>query len=210
MFDLVVKNGKIIDGTGAPWFWADIGVKDGLIAKVSKNLDGDNVIDASGLVVSPGWIDIHMHADHTVLGNTRLESYVHQGVTTATLGNCGLSMYPLHKHKDELISYLKPFTSGLSLRWDWETLDDFIKRVEAEGPGINLVPLVGHGSIRINAMGFENRDPTEAELGEMKGLLREAMEQGAIGMSTGLGYPPGTFTKDWELVELGGVLNKYG
>jgi N-acyl-D-amino-acid deacylase len=210
LFDLVVRNGKVIDGAGVPWFWADIGIKDGLITKIARNLDGDAVIDASGLAVSPGWIDIHMHADHTVLGNTRLESYIHQGVTTATMGNCGLSMYPLHSHKDELIAYLKPFTSGLNLGWDWDSMDDFIKRIEAEGPGINLVPLVGHGSIRINVMGFEDRDPTEDELSEMKRLLREALEQGAIGMSTGLGYPPGTYTKDWELAELGHILNEYG
>ena len=210
MFDLVVKGGRVIDGTGAPWFWADIGVKDGLIAKVARNLDGDNFIDASGLVVSPGWIDIHMHADHTVLGNTRLESYVHQGVTTATMGNCGLSMYPLHGHRDDLVAYLKPFTSGLSLKWDWEGMDGFIKRIEEAGPGINLVPLVGHGSIRINVIGFDDRDPEPGELEEMKALLREALEQGAYGMSTGLGYPPGTFTKDQELVELGRVLNTYG
>jgi N-acyl-D-amino-acid deacylase len=210
LFDLVVRNGRVIDGTGAPWFWANIGIEDGRITKVSKNLDGDNVIDASGLVVSPGWIDVHMHADHTVLGNTRLESYVHQGVTTATMGNCGLSMYPLHGHRDDLVAYLKPFTSGLSLKWDWEDMDGFIKRIEAAGPGINLVPLVGHGSIRINVMGFDDRDPEPRELEEMKALLREALEQGAYGMSTGLGYPPGTFTKDEELVELGGVLNDYG
>lgn len=210
MFDLVVRNGKIIDGTGSPWFWADIGIMEGKIVKVARNLDGDNVIDASGSVVSPGWIDVHMHADHTVLGNTRLESYVHQGVTTATMGNCGLSMYPLQGHKEELIAYLKPFTSGLSLKWDWASMNDFINRVEAADPGINLVPLIGHGSIRINVMGFDDRDPTGAELQDMKRLLRDALEQGAYGMSTGLGYPPGTFTKDQELAELGHILNEYG
>jgi len=210
MFDLVVKNGRIVDGTGSPWFRADVAIEGGVIAEVGGNLKGEKTIDASDLVVSPGWIDIHMHADHTILGNTRLESYIHQGITTATMGNCGLSMYPLHKHRDELIAYLKPFTSGLRLGWDWDTMDDFIKRVEAVGPGINLTPFVGHGSIRINAMGFDDRPPTDAELRGMKGLLREALGQGAFGMSTGLGYPPGTFTKEDELVELGAVLNEYG
>jgi len=210
LFDLVVKGGRVVDGTGAPWFWADIGIKKGLISKVARHLDSDDTIDASGLMVSPGWIDIHMHADHTVLGNTRIESYVHQGVTAATMGNCGLSMYPLHKHRDDLVAYLKPFTSGLSLKWDWQDMDGFIKRIEEAGPGINLVPLVGHGSIRINVMGFEDRDAEPRELDEMKTMLREALSQGAYGMSTGLGYPPGTFTKDHELVELGRVLNEYG
>lgn len=210
MFDLVVKNGRVVDGTGSPWVRADVGVKDGVIAEVGGNLKGEKTIDASGLVVSPGWIDIHMHADHTILGNMRLESYIHQGITTATMGNCGLSMYPLHKHRDDLVAYLKPFTSGLKLGWDWNSMEDFIKRAEAKGPGINLTPFVGHGSIRINAMGFDDRVPTDSELGEMKSLLREALEQGAFGMSTGLGYPPGTFTQEEELIELGAILNVFG
>ncbi len=210
MYDLVIKNGRIIDGTGSPWFKADVGVEMGVIAEVGRSLKGLDTVDASGLVVSPGWIDVHMHADHTILGNTRLESYIHQGITTATMGNCGLSMYPLNKHRDELIAYLKPFTSGLRLGWNWDSMDDFIKRVEAIGPGINLTPFIGHGSIRINVMGFDDRAPTDVELSEMKGFLSEALEQGAYGMSTGLGYPPGTFTKEDELVELGAVLNKFG
>ncbi len=171
MYDLVIKNGRVIDGTGSPWFKADVGVEMGVIAEVGRGLKGLDTVDASGLVVSPGWIDVHMHADHTILGNTRLESYIHQGITTATMGNCGLSMYPLHKHRDELIAYLKPFTSGLRLGWDWDSMDDFIKRVEAIGPGINLTPFIGHGSIRINVMGFDDRAPTDEELGEMKGFL---------------------------------------
>jgi len=210
MYDLVVKNGRVVDGTGYPWFKADIGIEGGLIAEVGRDLTGLDTIDASGLVVSPGWVDVHMHADHTVLGNPRVDSYVHQGITTATMGNCGLSMYPLHKRRDDLIAYLKPFTSGLRLSWDWDSMDDFIKRVETSGLGINLVPFVGHGSIRINVMGFDDRDPTGAELDEMKGLLGESLNQGAYGMSTGLGYPPGTFSKEDELVELGAVINEYG
>jgi len=210
MYDLVVSNGRVVDGSGSSWFWADIGVKDGVIAKIGRGLKGERIIDATGLVVSPGWIDIHMHADHTILGNTRMESYIHQGVTTATMGNCGLSMYPLYHHRDELMAYLKPFISGLRLAWDWGSMGDFIKRIEAKGAGINLTPFVGHGSIRINVMGFENRDPTDPELAEMKRLLREALDEGAFGMSTGLGYSPGVFAKDEELVALGHILNEYG
>lgn len=210
MYDSVIKNGRIVDGTGSPWFKADVGIEMGVIAEVGNNLKGLDTVDALGHVVSPGWVDIHMHADHTVLGNTRLESYVHQGITTATMGNCGLSMYPLHKRREDFIAYLKPFTSGLRLGWDWDSMDDFIGHVEEIGPGINLVPFVGHGSIRINVMGFDDRNPTEGELEEMKDLLRDALEQGAYGMSTGLGYPPGTFSNEDELVEMGAVINEYG
>ncbi len=210
MYDLVVKGGRVVDGVGSPWFKADVAVEGGRISAVGKDLKGIETIDASGLVVSPGWIDIHMHADHTVLGNMRLESYVHQGITTATMGNCGLSMYPLHRHREDLIAYLKPFTSGLHLNWEWDTMADFLGLIESKDVGINLVPFVGHGSIRINAMAFDDREPTGGELAEMKTMLHEAMEQGAFGMSTGLGYPPGTFSKEDELVELGEVLNEYG
>lgn len=210
-YDLVIIGGRLFDGAGSPGTMADVAVKDGKIDHIGRLRDtGDaHVIDASGLCVSPGWIDVHMHADHTVLGNTRCESYIHQGVTTVTMGNCGLSMYPLHdEHREDLIQYLKPFTSGLDLEWNWRTLADFLGLIEAQGVGINLVPFVGHGSIRVNVMGFQNRDASPDELVAMKRLLREAMDEGAHGMSTGLGYPPGVFTKDDELVELCGTLRE--
>ena len=212
VLDLVVRGGRVVDGSGGPWFWGDVGVQGGRIVKIGRVSQGAiREVDASGCMVSPGWIDVHMHADHTVLGNPNCESYLHQGVTTATMGNCGLSMYPLHaEHKEELVKYLKPFTSGLDFRWDWTTLGDFISSVESGGTSLNLVPLVGHGSIRINVMGFDARDPTAGELDAMKSLLREALGSGAYGMSTGLGYPPGVFTRDWELLELCGVLKEYG
>jgi N-acyl-D-amino-acid deacylase len=212
-YNLLVKNGRLIDGSGAPWVWADIVVQGEKITNVSGtiNAEAETVIDAKGLCVSPGWIDIHMHADHTVLGNPLCESYIHQGVTTATMGNCGLSMYPLlESHREDLIMYLKPFTSGLDLDWGWATLEDFTNRVMDSGVAINLVPLVGHGSIRINVMGFSDKDPTAADLNSMKRLLEDSLMMGAFGMSSGLGYPPGVFTRDRELVELCKVLRKYG
>lgn len=212
-FDLIIKNGRILDGTGSPWIYADIGVKSEKIIKISSSIEPNisNTIDANGLWVSPGWIDIHMHADHTILGNTRCESYIHQGVTTVTMGNCGLSMYPIYNdYKEELIAYLKPFTSGIHLEWNWVTLSDFLSLIEQKGAGINIVPFVGHGSIRINTMGFQDRAPTDSELETMQKHLADAMKQGAFGMSTGLGYPPGTFTKENELIYLCKTLVEYG
>jgi N-acyl-D-amino-acid deacylase len=211
-YDLLIKNGKIVDGTGSPWFKSDLGIKMGKILSIGKiRENAKTIIDASGLIVSPGWIDVHSHTDHTILGNTRCESYIHQGVTTVTMGNCGLSVYPLYqKYKEDLVSYLKPFTSGLNLNWDWVTLDDFLSKLELRGIGINLVPFVGHGSIKVNVMGFQDKSPSADEIEEMRHLLEEAICHGAYGMSTGLGYPPGVFTNNEEIIDLCKVLQEKG
>jgi N-acyl-D-amino-acid deacylase len=210
MYDVLVKGGRVIDGTGSPWRKADVGVSDESIKRIGliSESDAERVIDARGLVVSPGWIDIHLHADHTVLGNPACLSFAHQGITTVTMGNCGLSMYPLTpEHKEDLIEYMLPFTYGLRIDWDWSTMDEFLARLDAVS--LNLVPFIGHGSIRIAVMGFEDRTPTEDEFESMKKLLVDAMESGAHGLSTGLGYPPGMFTGEKELVDLMNVVKEY-
>ncbi len=208
---LLIKNAKIIDGTGAPWYKADLAITDDKITGIGEIKEKpEQVIDAKGLVVSPGWIDVHNHADHTILGNPDALSYTHQGVTTVTMGNCGLSMYPLsEQYRQDLIEYMKPFTSGLQFKYDWTNLAEFNKRVMEKGTSINLVPFVGHGSIRIATMGFANRAPTDTELEQMKQYLTEAMKQGSYGMSTGLGYPPGLYSDNSELIALGKVLQDY-
>jgi N-acyl-D-amino-acid deacylase len=211
MYDLLVKGGRVIDGTSSPWRKADVGISGDKIVKIGEipKTEGVEVIDADGLIVSPGWIDIHVHADHTVLGNPACLSYAHQGITTVTMGNCGLSMYPLTTdHKDDLIEYLLPFTSGVILDWNWSTMDEFLSRMGSVS--LNMVPFIGHGSIRISTMGFEDRKPTENEFATMKRLLVDAMESGAHGMSTGLGYPPGLYTGEKELIDLMNVVKEYG
>lgn len=209
--DLLIKNGTIIDGTGSPWFKADLTTQGDKIIKIGAiREDAKQTIDAKGLAVSPGWIDIHVHADHTILGNPEGQSYVHQGITTVTMGNCGLSMYPVSKeHREDLIEYLKPFTSGLPLKYDWTNLEEFNQKIMDKGTSLNLVPFVGHGSIRIATMGFQNRAPDYYELETMKKYLAEAMKQGSHGMSTGLGYPPGLYAQGDELVKLSEVLREY-
>ena len=122
MYDLLIKGGRVIDGTGSPWRKADVGISGDSLAKIGmiSESDAERVIDARDLVVSPGWIDIHIHADHTVLGNPACLSYAHQGITTVTMGNCGLSMYPLTpEHREDLIEYILPFTYGLQIDWGW-------------------------------------------------------------------------------------------
>jgi len=212
-FDLVIKNGLIIDGTGNPWFKNDIAVKDGKIVKIgSFRGRGEIEIDVKGMVVSPGFIDIHNHSDLTILAYPNAESYVMQGVTTAVVGNCGLSMAPLNPNNLELLKrYLSPFLAReYDYGWDWRTLGEFYNKVEKQGIAINLVPLVGHGTIRIAVKGFDPSEPTKEELEEMKRLLRESLEEGAFGMSTGLIYPPGSYAKTEEIIELAKVVREYG
>ena len=194
---LLIKNAKIIDGTGAPWFKADVAIDQDKIVGIGKSKDiADKIIDAKGFLVSPGWIDVHNHADHTILGNPEALSYVHQGVTTVTMGNCGLSMYPLsEEYRSDLIDYMKPFTAGIPFKYDWTNLEEFKQRITEIGTSINLVPFIGHGSIRIATMGFANRAPTDSELEQMKTYLAESMKHGSYGMSTGLGYPPGLYSE---------------
>ncbi len=212
-FDLVIRNGLIIDGTGNPWFKNDIAIKDGKIVKIGKISDrGEIEIDARGMVVSPGFIDLHNHSDLTILAYPNAESFIMQGVTTAVVGNCGLSMAPVNPENVDLLKkYLSPFlVRGFDYGWDWRSLGEFYSKVEKRGTAINLVPLVGHGTIRIAVKGFDPSEPTKEELEEMKRLLRESLEEGAFGMSTGLIYPPGSYAKTEEIIELAKVVKEYG
>ncbi len=186
-YDIVIKNGTVYDGKGGEACKADIGITDGVIMGIGKNLSAGNgsVIDASGMIIAPGFIDIHTHCDGQVLdeGMNSLKNYLMQGVTTVVTGNCG---------------------DG---NWD---IDQFFRRLDAMGTGTNIVHLAGHNYIRNKVMGMDDRDPTEAELEEMKKLVRTAMEGGAAGMSTGLFYTPGTYSKTSEIVELAEVVKEYG
>jgi len=212
-YDLLIKNGSIVDGTGAPYFKGDIGIRDGRIVRVGLNLGGDSlkVIDAGGLAVAPGFIDIHNHSDLTILAIPTADSYVMQGVTTAVVGNCGLSMAPVNPaNLDLLRRYLAPFlVPGYDYGWDWRTLNEYLGKVEKRGSSMNIAPLVGHGTIRIAVKGFDSSKPTEKELDEMRNLLRQAIRDGAWGLSSGLIYPPGTYSTTWELIELTKVLKEF-
>ena len=212
-YDLVIRNGLIVDGTGSPWFKDDIAIKNGKIVRVGKVKGrGEVELDARGLVVSPGFIDLHNHSDLTILAYPNAESYIMQGVTTAVVGNCGLSMAPINPDKVDLLKkYLSPFLArDFDYGWDWRTLGEFYSKIEKQGTTINLVPLVGHGTIRIAVKGFDPSEPSKEELEEMKRLLRESLEEGAFGMSTGLIYPPGSYAKTEEIIELAKVVREYG
>ncbi|MGC8610854.1 MAG: N-acyl-D-amino-acid deacylase family protein [Thermoplasmata archaeon] len=212
MFDLIIKNGKIFDGTGNDWFKFDIGIlndKIEFIGNLNKT-DGESLIDAKGKIVSPGFIDIHSHSDLSAMLYPTADSKVLQGVTTEVVGNCGSSPAPVKKENLELIKDYIGNEISDKLPWNWRTMDDFYQEVEKIGSSVNFVPLVGHGTLRVAVMGYENREPTDNELKEMKSLLEQEMKSGYFGISTGLEYAPGSYSKTEEIIELARVVSKYG
>jgi len=210
-FDLVIGNGFLIDGSGNPWFRADVGITGGKIATVGRldTVDTERVINARGLIVSPGFVDIHSHSDLALLINPRAESKIRQGVTTEVIGNCGGSAAPANK---ETLNFLKD-EWGLEAKevaWNWSTFGEYLDQLEKQGVALNVAPLAGHGTVRTAVMGVDNRSPTPEELEEMKDLVAQSMADGAFGMSSGLVYLPGCYANTSELIELCKVVAGYG
>lgn len=205
LFDLVFKNARVFDGTGAPWFRADVAVKDGYIVKVGKvTEESKKVVDADGKCLSPGFIDAHSHSDSVLVANPTANSKIMQGVTLEVIGQCGSSAAP----------------RGLGFRPDedtgedeesptWTDMESYIKVLEEQGVSINVAALVGHGTVRRQVMGADKRLATPEELALMKKLVSDAMEQGAFGISTGLIYVPGTYSDTSEVIELAKVAADY-
>jgi len=212
MFDIVIRNGRIVDGSGNPWFIADIGIKNGKIEKISrlKLKDADRVIDAEKCIVSPGFIDMHSHSDFSPLINPYMESKVRQGVTTEVVGNCGFSAAPLNDFLKEEILKTTPMLREARVNLDWFSMEEYRERVEKNGVSLNIAPLVGHGNIRGLVLQYEKRKPTEEEMEKMKQILAQAMKEGAFGMSTGLIYPPSCYADTQEIVELCKVVAEFG
>lgn len=210
-FDLVVKNGLVIDGAGNPWFKADVGISKRKISAVGKlgGAKAEKVIEAHGLVVSPGFIDIHTHSDLSLLVNPRAESKIRQGVTTEVIGNCGTSPAPVRK---ETLNLLKDEwgDEAKEVKWNWSTFGEYLSQLEKQGTAVNVASLVGHGTIRTAVMGVENRRPSNREMKEMKALVAQSMKDGAFGLSSGLVYLPGCFAETSELIELCKVVAEYG
>lgn len=211
MYDLIIKNAKVVDGSGAPWYRADIAVKDKYIAKIGQLQDEDAtvVLDAHGETVCPGFIDPHSHAD-IVATSVNPENEIYQGVTTQVTGNCGKSNAPINPETLTLLKrYLGAYTT-VDLKWDWTTLGDWLDIIDRQGYITDLGVLLGQGTVRMAVMGMDDSDPNPQQIEEMKRLVAESMEQGALGMSSGLIYPPGSFTKTDELVEMCKVVAQYG
>ncbi len=184
-YDCAIINGRIIDGTGNPWFYGSIGIKGDRIVKVGAvdPARAARVIDARGKVVAPGFIDVHTHVEGGLADNPAAENFVYMGVTSIVTGNCG--------------------TSSLAV-------GEFLSQLESKGISINAATLIGHGSVRREAMKEEAREPTAEELQRMRDSIERAMREGAVGMSTGLIYVPGTYSKTGEIVELAKVVARHG
>jgi N-acyl-D-amino-acid deacylase len=207
-FDLVIANGHVIDGTGSPWYSADVGIREGRIAAIGK-LDGAQAkrrIDAAGLVVAPGFIDMLGQSEFTVLVDPRLPSKIYQGITTEITGE-GNSAGPMIGHaRVEAAQALEHY----GLKADWQTLGDYFARLERSGLGINLASYVGATTVREAVIGAADRAPTAAELVRMRALVREAMEQGAVGVSSALEYAPAPYASTQELIALAAEAAPYG
>ena len=217
MFDIIIRNGKIVDGSGQKAYRADIGIENDRIAEISPDLEVESqeTIDAAGCVVSPGFIDMHSHSDFTLLVHPQAESKIRQGVTTELTGNCGGSPAPVAGERfEDFMQYMVglggPYRKVLAPEdWKWRTLSRFYEALEDKGIAVNVAPLVGHSTLRAGVMGYKSGPPTADELKRMKRLLEIELDRGAFGMSTGLIYHPGAFAARDELAELARSVRSY-
>ena len=211
MADLVVRNGSLIDGTGAPARDADLVVDGGRIALVgdASVIEGARTIDAGGKAVCPGFIDVHSHSDFPLYVDGLAQSGVRQGLTTLVTGNCGHGPAPAPDRE-----LAKQVTIGVSDEWGvdfaWTTFEEYLDSLFSGGQSLNVAPLVAHGPVRLAAMGFDARKPTAAELADMRSMVAEAMTAGAVGFSTGLEYSPGRHADEDELAALAEVSARHG
>jgi N-acyl-D-amino-acid deacylase len=211
MLDILIRGGTVIDGTGRPARRADVAIAADRIEAIDlfPGAGAARVIDASGQVVAPGFVDMHSHADFVLPGLPTAESKVHQGFTVEVVGNCGASPAPLTPaRRQEVID-----SSGLTLpalAWDWTSFRSYLDGLGRQGLSINVAPLVGHGTVRLVVMGSGDGRPTADQLQAMAFEVRRAMDEGAVGFSTGLIYAPGVFADTDELVALTRVAGEAG
>ncbi|MED4582577.1 D-aminoacylase [Brevibacillus choshinensis] len=211
MFDILIRNGMVCDGTGNPWTRLDIGIRGGKISRIS-NLDDENgkvEIDASGLIVAPGFIDPHVHSDLWCTKPDVHKIKVQQGVTTELFGQDGISVAPVSEVTKPLWQQQLKGLNGDFPDWPWNTVDEYLAFLESANLAGNASYLVPHGGVRTLAMGFEAREATPAEIRKMAELVEEGMRHGAFGVSSGIQYPPCVFTNKEELVAICKAAAKY-
>jgi len=212
MYDLVIKNGKIIDGSGNPWLATDVAVADGKIVRIGQlgEMQADCVIDAGGKFVCPGFVDGHSHSDLIILDNPTADQKIMQGITTENMGLDGMSVAPILK-KD--IPGWRRHLAGLAgnpdIDWGWESFADYLDAIDTCQVATNVCSYVGLGTIRLMVMGMDGREATPDEIEQMKRITAAAMEQGARGISAGLIYPPSQYQSLAEIVEIAKVVRRY-
>src|SRR6202789_3610165 len=207
-YEVVVRNGHIIDGTGSPWYAADIGIRGGKIAAIGR-LEGAPAlrsIDAHGMVVAPGFIDMLGQSELTILVDPRLPSKIYQGITTEITGE-GNSAAPLNP---AMIAADRAGYDHLRITPDWRTFRQYFARLEKQGMGINLASYVGATQVRRMVLGDDDKQPTPEQLEQMRALVRDAMKDGAVGVSTSLEYAPAPYAKTDELIALAAEGGKFG
>ncbi len=207
-FDVIITNGHIIDGTGSPWYSGDIGIRGGKIGAIGNLSDAQrtHTIDAHGMVVAPGFIDMLGQSEKTILVDPRLPSKIYQGITTEITGE-GDSIAPLN---DAIIRADQTKYDHYHITPDWRTFQQYFARLEKQGMGINLASYVGATQVRRMVLGDHDKQPTAAQLDQMKELVRQAMREGAVGVSTSLEYAPAPYAKTEELIALASEASKFG
>ena len=209
MHDIIITGGTVIDGTGSPGVKADVAIGGTRISELCKASEGKGamVIDAKGMVVCPGFVDIHTHSDTYLLSCPLAESKIRQGVTTELVGNCGGSAAPLVGLARKVYA---ESNKSLWVEVDWSTFDEYLLSLSALRPCVNVASLVGADTLRLGVIGADDRAPSDDELGEMNKLLADAMLEGAYGISSGLIYAPGCFAKTEELISLATTAASFG
>jgi N-acyl-D-amino-acid deacylase len=207
-FDLVITNGHIIDGTGSPWYSGDVGIRGGKIAAIGNlsDMQRTRAIDVHGMVVAPGFIDMLGQSELTILVDPRLPSKIYQGITTEITGEGG-SIAPLN---DSIIQFDRRSFAQYNITPDWRSFQQYFARLEKQGMGINLASFVGATQVRRMVLGDDDKQPTPAQLDQMRELVRQAMREGAVGVSTSLEYAPAPYAKTEELIALASEASKYG
>ncbi|HYF39517.1 MAG TPA: amidohydrolase family protein, partial [Gemmatimonadales bacterium] len=207
-YDLIIRNGRIIDGTGSPWYSGEIGIREGRIAQIRSRIQGEarRTIDAAGMVVTPGFIDMLGQSDLTILVSPQLPSKIFQGITTEFTGEGG-SVAPLN---DRIIASDRLGYERLKITPDWRTMGEYFARLERQGIGINVGHYVGATQVRRMVLGDDDRQPTGRQLEQMQKLVGDAMRDGAAGLSTSLQYPPAPYAQTDELIALAREAARHG
>ena len=209
MMDLIVRGGTVVDGTGATGFRADVGISAGRVEVIGDlaAVESSLVLDATGLTVAPGFIDIHSHSDFTLLVDPRAQSSITQGVTTEVVGNCGHGCAPI-TDPEQFTGNIYGYDPALEI--DWRTTSEYMERLASVVPAVNVVPLVPNGNLRIAVMGTDSGATSPDQLRAMVAHLEEGLEAGAFGFSTGLEYPSERDCSEEEIVELCRVVARVG